>query len=318
VIGGIVSDCRPRYWIGNGFIQLNWLVHPHAYIHKHIHTVPFRTMSRKPADILAPKVDFSVWLSEPPIVGDWARKFYKEYVSIADEEELNEHLMEVRGLAWEVYKYRCVASFQFINYNLSESYGLEWYNGILQRLKEGDKILDLGCAFGHTARNLVYDGAPQENIISGDLREGFWELGYQLFRDRDKFHCKFHQGDAFDSEYLQEYNGKINIVHISSFFHLFELDAQQDLVRRLLKLVSTKPGTIIFGRSVGNTQRWVFKHPFRPGQCLYQHSEESFRAMFEGVAGDGWDLKVLLRTRPENVAENGGLRGRLRFIITKL
>lgn len=277
-----------------------------------------QTTTRKPVDILAPNVHYSEWLAEAPTVGDWARKFYQEYVGIADEEELKMHLMEVRGLAWEVYKYRCVASFFFVNYNLRESYGWEWYDGILERIKRGDLIFDLACAFGHTARNLVYDGAPQGNVLSGDLRQGFWDLGYQLFRDRGKFHCKFHQGDVFDSQYMQEYDGKIDIVHTSSFFHLFELDAQQDLVRRLLKLVSTKPGTIIFGRSVGNTSRYVYKHPLRPGQCLYQHSEDSFRTMFEDVAGDDWNVKVWLNTRPENVAPNGGLQGRLHFIITKL
>ena len=177
---------------------------------------------RDPTELLGPQVDINQWLAEQPTVGEWARKFYREYVGIADEEELKDHLIEVRALAWNVYKYRCVASFLFVNYNLGESYGREWYEDIIQRVKRGDKFVDLACAFGHTARNLVYDGAPQENVISGDLRQEFWELGYQLFRDREKFHGVFHQGDIFDSNYLQEYNGKIDIVHMSSFFHLFE------------------------------------------------------------------------------------------------
>jgi hypothetical protein len=276
------------------------------------------TKTRNPVEILAPKFDYREWFIEPLVVQDWARKFYREYVGITGEEELKKHLTEVRGLAWEIYPYRCIASFYFVNYNLGESYGWEWYNSILERLKAGNIILDLGCAFGHTARNLVYDGAPQENIISGDLRPEFWELGYQLFRDRESFHCKFYEGNIFDKEYLQDYNGKINIVHISSFFHLFELEIQQDLVRRLLQIVSTKPGTIICGRSAGNTKTCVYKHPFRSGQCLYQHNEESFRRMFESVAGDGWDIKVRLIARSEIVAPNGGLPGRLTFIITKL
>ena len=184
---------------------------------------------REPAELLGPQVNVNEWLAEPPTVGEWARKFYREYVGIADEEELKEHLIEVRALAWKVYKYRCVASFLFVNYNLGESYGWEWYDGIIQRVKRGDKFVDLACAFGHSARNLVYDGAPQENVISGDLRQEFWELGYQLFRDREKFHAVFHQGDIFDSNYLQEYNGQIDILHTSSFFHLFEFEDQQKL-----------------------------------------------------------------------------------------
>ena len=272
---------------------------------------------RDPAELLAPQVNVNEWLAEPPTVGKWARKFYREYVGIADEEELREHLVEVRALAWKIYKYRCVASFLFINYSVGESYGWEWYDSIIQRIKRGDKFLDLACAFGHTARNLVYDGAPQESVISGDLRQEFWELGYQLFRDREKFNGVFHQGDIFDSNYLREYNGQIDIVHMSSFFHLFELEDQQKLILRLLGLVSTKPGTIIFGRSAGNTIQRVFKHPFRTAQVLYHHSEESFRTMFEGVAGDGWDVKVWFKTLSDKIAPNGGVRGVLFFMITK-
>jgi hypothetical protein len=275
-------------------------------------------MPRNPADLLAANPDYSEWLAAAPTVGDWARKFYREYVGISDEERLSEHLMEVRALAWEVYKYRCVASFLFVNYNLGESYGSEWYRGILDRIKNGDIFLDLACAFGQIARNLVYDGAPQENIVSADLRQGFWDLGYQLYRDREKFHGAFHQGDVFDEKYLDQYNGKINILHTSAFFHLFDLPAQQQIVRRMMALTSTKPGTIIFGRQAANTITYRLQHPFRPGQILYMHNEESFRAMFQEVAGQEWDIKTWLRARGENVADNGGRPGRLMFIATRL
>ena len=278
-----------------------------------------QTMTLKPVDILATKPDYTRWLAEPPTVGDWAQKFYREYVGLADAEELKQHLMEVRESAWKIYQYRCVASFYFVNYNLGEGYGQDWYAGILERVKGGDKFLDLACAFGHVGRNLVYDGAPQENIISSDLRPEFWELGYQLFRDRETFHCKFHQADIFDPTCLEEYNGQINILHTSAFFHLFDLDRQKRVVRALLRLVSTKPGTTIFGRQAGNTVPEFRKHPWRLSDYgLYAHNGESFRSMFEEAAGDGWDVKTWLMTKPENHAANGGLYGRLRFIITKL
>lgn len=254
------------------------------------------------------------------MVGDWARQFYREYVGLADEEELKKHLMEVRDSAWKVYQYRCVASFYFVNYNLAEGFGTRWYSGILERVKQGDKFLDLACAFGHVARNLVYDGAPQENIISSDLRPEFWELGYQLFRDRDTFHGEFRQADIFDPTCLEDYNGKIDILHTSAFFHLFDLERQKKVVGVLLRLLSTKPGTTIFGRQAGNTVPEFRKHPWRPSDCgLYAHNAESFKSMFKEVAGEGWDVQTWLVTRTENnIAPNGGTYGRLRFIITKL
>jgi SAM-dependent methyltransferase len=275
-------------------------------------------MPRDPLDILAAYPNYREWLAEAPTVEDWARKFYREYVGISDEEELNKHLMEIRTLAWEVYKYRCIASFLFVNYNLGESYGSEWYKGILERMKHGDLFLDLACAFGQIARNLAYDGAPHENIISGDLQQRFWDLGYQLYRDREKFHGVFHQGDIFDENYLNQYNGKINILHTSAFFHLFDLPAQKQVVRQMMNLVSTKPGTIIFGRQAANTIPHRLEHPLRPGQILYLHNEESFRAMFQEVVGQGWDMKTWVRIREDDVSDNGGKRGRLMFIATRL
>lgn len=270
-----------------------------------------------PADELPPHLAPKDWMIDAPPLGDWAKRFYAEYVSITDEKELIDHLLEVRRRAWAVYQYRCIASFLFVNYNLREMYGAEWYQGILDRVNSGQKFLDLGCAFGQTGRDLVYDGAPQENIISGDLREEFWELGYDLYRDRHKFHAEFRQGDVFDPEYLADYDGQIDIVHVSSFFHLFDIPEQKAIIHRLMRLVSSKRGSIIFGRQMGNTIPWFRKHPFRRGQGLYQHSEESFKAMFESVAPGKWDVQAWL-TKRDVPADNGGFRGRLRFIITRL
>lgn len=270
-----------------------------------------------PADTLPPKLDLKDWLVKTPTVGTWAQRFYKTYAGL-EGDELTRHLLEIRRQAWEIYKYRCVASFLFVNYNLEEKYGGDFYDDILRRISCGDRFLDLACGFGNVARNLVYDGAPEENIISADLRREFWDLGYQMFRDRDRFNGEFHQGDIFDKDYLQDLDGTIDILHTSAFFHLFDVAQQQKILRRVLKLISSKPGTIIFGRQAGNTSPYqVLKHPLRPGRGLYQHNEESFKAMIEEVT-DEWDVQVWLTPQMDSVYENGGRIGSLRFIITKV
>ena len=280
--------------------------------------------SKHPFEVLAPKANLNEWLVEAPPISDWARKLYSEYVGISDDEELKQHLMQIRSEAWQIYQYRCVATFMFVNYNLADFYGHEWYQSkILDPMrKEGAMFLDLACAFGHTARNLVFDGVNHEQIINGDLRQEFWELGYKLFRDKDKFHGKFYQGDILDEEYLKEWEGKFDILHVSALFHLFDLDDQKKIFRRIVALLSKKPGSVCFGRGAGNTIPRYKIHPAR-SQGFYQHNEDSFRAMFADVVPqEGWDFKVTLRTnyrgRPDSVDEFGGKRGHLYFVVTRL
>ncbi|KAL4768451.1 hypothetical protein BDW60DRAFT_210996 [Aspergillus nidulans var. acristatus] len=58
------------------------------------------------------------------------------------------------------------------------------YPEMLERVKKGQKLLDLGCAFGQELRQLIYDGAPGESLYSSDIQQEFLNLGYELFQDR--------------------------------------------------------------------------------------------------------------------------------------
>jgi len=273
-----------------------------------------------PPEVLPPSVDVKDWWVEKPEIGPWAKRFFKEYVGITDQDELAKHLCSIRELAWDVFHYRCIASLLFVNYNLSEAYGTEWYYDVLQRLKKGDKVLDVGCAFGQIARNFVFDGAPAENVWSMDLREAFWDLGYDMYKDRDTFKTPFFEGDISDHEFMKEYDGKFDFIHAASFFHIFNLESQYKVVQRMTKLLSSKPGSVIFGRQVGcSVPRHFSSHPIRLGKGLYMHSVQSFTDMFEDAAPGKWDIQAWLTTRnPRPESKEKGRPGRLRFIITRL
>ena len=47
-------------------------------------------------------------------------------------------------------------------------------------------MLDVGCGFAQDLRQLVFDGAPAENIYGVEIENPFMELGYDLFLDRTK------------------------------------------------------------------------------------------------------------------------------------
>lgn len=51
------------------------------------------------------------------------------------------------------FPYPCIGSFRFLDMSIPQS---PVYPEVLQRLKSGEKLLDLGCAIGQELRHLVY------------------------------------------------------------------------------------------------------------------------------------------------------------------
>ena len=57
------------------------------------------------------------------------------------------------------------------------------YPEILQQVKDGAVVLDVGTFIGHDLRRFVYDGAPSEKLYGVDIVNHF-DVGYDFFRDR--------------------------------------------------------------------------------------------------------------------------------------
>lgn len=164
------------------------------------------------------------------------------------------------------------------------------YRLLQERLLSEQKLLDLGCCFGQDIRKLVADGAPGQNLIGCDLHQGFVDLGYDLFRDRDTLASKFIVGDILTSQFdgdqenpFQKLQGKIDIIHASSFFHLFPLAAQLLIAKRLLQLLRPIPGSLILGRQTANIKPGVYSHGSRdhtqPG--MWRHDVGSWSEMWQ-------------------------------------
>ena len=66
---------------------------------------------------------------------------------------------------------------------------------MLERIKSGQTLLDLGCCFGQDLRRLVADGAPSRNLCGMDCNATFIDLGYDLFLDRETFEATFVVSD---------------------------------------------------------------------------------------------------------------------------
>src|SRR4051812_13987345 len=102
------------------------------------------------------------------------------------------------------------------------------YPSLLARLTtQSDKFLDIGCCFGQEIRQLILDGVPSANTYGGDRHSGFFDVGYDLFRDRESLHpTTFIAADVFDdaSALVTELAGKVDVIYAGALFHLFRLD----------------------------------------------------------------------------------------------
>ena len=172
-------------------------------------------------------------------------------------------------------------------------------------MKSGEQVfLDLGCAFAQDIRRLVVDGVDSSKCYGSDLRLDFVELGYDLFRDRETLQTKFIPGDIFDeNSALKELDGKVDLVGASAFFHLFDLERQKIVARRVAKLMKPQENSLIVGIQVGNLVPGDV--PSRTFGSRYQHNLDSWRKLWAEVGEeigvkfevDGRELPLKIKHR---------------------
>lgn len=154
-------------------------------------------------------------------------------------------------------------------------------------------MLDLGCCFGQDLRKVAFDSGSSKNLLGSDIESSFIQLGFDLFLDREHFQGKIIPGDVFSPQFLSEYHGKIDIIYLGSFLHLFSEAKQRRVVDQLNLLLSPKSGSMVFGRHLGAE----VGGPFRMesiGWDLYRHDPETLQNLFcsGGNAPEGTQWKV--------------------------
>ncbi|KAF9466488.1 hypothetical protein BDZ94DRAFT_1306096 [Collybia nuda] len=245
--------------------------------------------------------------------------FFKAQTGIEDEAALKQHIISVQKKAYELYGYPCIRSFSFTRLKISRMPAYDSVLKISRELKDAI-ILDIGCCFGNDLRKAVADGWPAQNAIASDLRQGFWELGHELFKSNSEtFPAAFVAGDAFDPAFitprapfydkpespcpplatltsLVPLQGHISAIHASSLFHLFDEKQQLELARRLASLLSPIPGSTIFGTQGGSPEKqWIYEEAENHEKTPYKmfcHSPESWAELWDGQVFEKGSIRV--------------------------
>ncbi|KAI1501345.1 hypothetical protein F5X99DRAFT_382958 [Biscogniauxia marginata] len=225
-----------------------------------------------------------------------ARKFLERYGGIRGK-DVDKHIHYVRDRLWAIYPHVFIGHFRFLSFGFTSDPS---YRAALRRLllpKTAASFLDLGCCVGQILRQLAYDGVDSTKLYGIDVEPRFLDLGYDLFRDKGKLKATLIVGDLLkhgevgvQDEGLGALDGRMSIVHATSFFHLFAWEDQLRAATRIVRFLDPgDPDVMIFGRHVGTTIPGERKGP--DGDRRYLHDKETWQKLWDDVGkltGTSW------------------------------
>lgn len=167
------------------------------------------------------------------------------------------------------------------------------YPKVLARAQAGDSVLDLGCGLGQDLRLLAVDGVSPRNMYASDISRELWDLGFELFNDRDKMAAKFIQANILHAgSGLGQLKGMVDIIIANQFMHLFDWEEQRVVMKRVVEL--SKLGTILIGYQRAQVPPRELERQW--GNMFY-HDEETYRKLWRIVeleTESKWEVEVKL------------------------
>jgi hypothetical protein len=132
-------------------------------------------------------------------------------------------------------------------------------------------------------------------MYGSDLRGEYFDIGYELFRDRETFKATFLAADVFaDESPLTRLAGTLDVIYAGSFFHLFDGARQFAAALRCVQLLAPRAGSLLVGRQVGNERAGEYVVRGRGFEySRFRHDADSWRELWERVGaetGTRWDV----------------------------
>jgi SAM-dependent methyltransferase len=273
-----------------------------------------------------------------------ARKLFSKYPptkGLCDESDkaakdrlLTDHILKVRSAIYDVHPYPCISMFRFLYPTITQHpvYASTILPLLLSESSEssGPLFLDVGCCVGQVIRQLVVDGCKPTQLIGVDLYSEYITHGYDLFMDGPHsaypLKSRLEAGNIFDPEFLVELNGRVTVIHIASVLHLFSWNRQQDIARRLDKLLVGRPECLIVGSQLGvrGGGELTPTEPRFRGSGVFRHDADTFKDLWTSVGSGNWDVEVIehvwdvdLKKHPMKLAREGEEVIVLRFVVKR-
>lgn len=194
---------------------------------------------------------------------------------------------------------------RFLSCHLSR---LPFYPRVLARLRShpAGAFLDAGCCVGQELRHLVYRAhIPAQNLYGFDLEPGFFDLGYNLFRDDAvKFPATLISADLGveqakweTSPIVNTVGGKIDVVWAGSLLHFWDFEGQVESLLRLIGLCRDEQGIILCGRQMGSVLAGEYELTGLLDKKHYRQNAESFKGLWFDIqrrTGQKWEVEAAL------------------------
>src|SRR5690606_34601227 len=123
-----------------------------------------------------------------------------------------------------------------------------------------------------------------------DLEGSFIDLGYALFRDKERTSDLqfFRDINIFNVETLQgllkSRGKKFDVVHIAACLHLLDYQGQLTAARNIVKyLLADDENAVIIGRQAGAKVAAEYTHRTNKGGSMYRHNSESLKKFWQEV-----------------------------------
>ncbi|KAI1772148.1 hypothetical protein F4818DRAFT_176098 [Hypoxylon cercidicola] len=245
-----------------------------------------------------------IYIEELPLDIEPIRGLLERYSGIRAK-DVDEHIYGIRERLWDVYPHVCIGHFRFLSLKITLD---PLYRVALDRLvapRSPSNFLDVGCCVGQVLRQLALDGVDSSRLYGTDLEPRFLDTGFDLFMDRDTSKTTFVAGDLLkdgDGDLnLKVLDGKMSIIHATSFFHLFTWEKQVRAAMRIVRFLDPDDTEVmIFGRQVGTTTPG--DREGNGGYKRYLHNAETWQNLWDEVGrltGTSW------RTEVDDIEESG-------------